>query len=385
MKKKLYIFLILIIQIGILTGIVFYTRWPKETTKNQKEKDILSHLQLPSHYRISIFSNLYGSPRDITVSPGGTILASLTDKGSVVALPDKDNNGSSETIQTVINGLVKPHGIAFYANKLYIAEFDRVVRYNWDEKTFKATNGEIIVTLPNIRGHINRSIVFNEEGKLFISLGSSCNACIEEDPRLGTVMSTDKDGNNLRIYAAGLRNAAFLAIHPYTQTLWATEMGQDRLGDLFPPDEINILRDGNHYGWPYCNGNNLHDNDVDPLYQYSCTDTIAPVFEIFPHSAPLGLTFIASAQFPAEWQNDLLVAYHGSWDRIPPVGYKIVHLRIKDNKIIGQNDFITGFIPKDAKTRTEALGRPVDLTFDKKGVLYISDDYKNVIYRVVKQ
>lgn len=390
MKRKFFFVFVPIIlfELSIILfmgSILLLTQRDQQTSKNPKNINSTSRFKIPSGYRINTFARLYSAPRDITFSPDGTLLTSLPEKGLIVALPDKDKNGTSENIYTVINGLVNPHGIAFYENKLYIAEFDRVVRYNWDEKTYKATNGEIIVRLPSFRGHINRSISFNKQGQLFISVGSSCNACIEDDNRLGTIMTTDKDGNNLRIYAAGLRNSPFLAVNPLTQALWATEMGQDRLGDNLPPDEINIIDDNKNYGWPYCYGNNIHDNSSDPQNIYTCDNTLAPTYEIPAHSAPLGLAFINSTQFPKNWQNDLLVAYHGSWDRIPPVGYKIIHLKIKNNKIINQNDFITGFIPKDAKSRKEALGRPVDLAFDQSGDLYISDDHKKIIYRVVKK
>ena len=155
-------------------------------------------------------------------------------------------------------------------------------------------------------------------------------------------------------------------------------MGRDYLGDNLPPEEINIIRDGANYGWPICYGNKIHDDkfDTNQYIRDPCEDSVSPIFEFPAHSAPLGLTFINSPQFLTDWQGDLLVAYHGSWNRSTPAGYKVVRMKVAGNTITGAEDFITGF--------GQALARPVDLIFDSQGSLYISDDKAGVVYKIIK-
>jgi glucose/arabinose dehydrogenase len=168
-----------------------------------------------------------------------------------------------------------------------------------------------------------------------------------------------------------------------THELWATEMGRDFLGDDLPPDEVNIVREGRSYGWPYCYGNKVHDRNFDASTkaQDFCR-TSEPLFIDIPaHSAPLGLAFIPESSWPKDWNGDLLVAYHGSWNRNVPTGYKVVRMKFdQQGNYTEQVDFISGWLRDDG-----ALGRPVDLLFDDAGTLFISDDKAGVIYGVKSQ
>ncbi|MFI5205702.1 MAG: PQQ-dependent sugar dehydrogenase, partial [Candidatus Paceibacterales bacterium] len=175
----------------------------------------------------------------------------------------------------------------------------------------------------------------------------------------------------------------FIQFNPKTGELWGTEMGRDYLGDNIPPDEINIIREGVNYGWPNCYGDRVADTSFNQ--DATCQFTQSPIYQIPAHSAPLGLTFINSSQFPADWQGDLLVAYHGSWNRTLPTGYKVIHMKVNGNTISGVSDFLTGFIGVGAKSGADALGRPVDLTFDKSGNLFLSDDKTGDVYIIQKQ
>jgi glucose/arabinose dehydrogenase len=179
------------------------------------------------------------------------------------------------------------------------------------------------------------------------------------------------------VFASGLRNAAFSAVNPTTGELWATENSRDNLGDNLPPDEINIIRAGFNYGWPICYGMGVHDTSFDhnSYIRDPCADTATPLFNIQAHSAPLGLAFVQSKQFPVGWGGDLIVAYHGSWNRTVKTGYKLVRLHVLGNTIASQEDFITGFV-NDQTT----LGRPVKPLFDAQGNLFLSDDYTGSIY-----
>jgi glucose/arabinose dehydrogenase len=173
-----------------------------------------------------------------------------------------------------------------------------------------------------------------------------------------------------------------MAINPHSGAIWGTEMGRDLLGDNIPPDEINIIKEGANYGWPICYGKNIHDTEFDKntYFRNPCMEPFETPssIDVPAHSAPLGLAFIPKS-WPTEYRNDLLVAYHGSWNRSVPTGYKIVRYRFDANGTYqGVEDFITGWFTKDGT----ALGRPVGIVIATNGMTYISDDKAGVIYRL---
>ena len=237
---------------------------------------------------------------------------------------------------------------------------------------------ENLPTEPGRDDHVSRTIGFNSAGKMYVSVGSSCNVCVEQDRRRAAILEFNSDGSNYRLFAEGIRNAVGFVFHPVTGEIWATENGRDYLGEDLPPDEINILQEENHYGWPYCYGEQISDPEFNDAR--FCATTKPSVHDIQAHSAPLGLRFIQSTQFPEEWDGDLLVAYHGSWNRREPTGYKVVRLDVEGDAIVGEEDFISGWLKRDGSV----LGRPVDLIFDSAGALYISDDKSGFIYRVTQ-
>lgn len=384
----------------LLVGGLFFFAWqrvgdirPAFTSSSQDIQEIFSAretaqaqgepvefpLQLDSQLRIGLFATDLGAPRDIAVSPGGTILVSVPEAGTVVALPDSDKNGTADRVVTVLSGLNKPHGLIFHEGKLFVAEETQVVRYTWDEASFAAQLDKKLVDLPAGGRHTSRTLAFDMNGKLYISLGSSCDTCFERNEWLAAVLQTDAEGNSPQVYASGLRNAVFLEQRPNTNQIWTTEMGRDFLGDNLPPDEINLLQENGNYGWPVCYGDRVYDQRFGQRAPEDCQNTVAPKFALPAHVAPLGLAFIDSPQFPSEWRGDLLVAFHGSWNSTRPVGYKIVRLEVNEDTITGSTDFLTGFLQG-----TSALGRPVDLEFDQDGTLYISDDKAGVIYRITR-
>lgn len=340
---------------------------------------------LPQGYVVHVFASSLGSARDLQFTPSGTLLVSDPKSGEVIALPDKDNNGVADIKKKILSGKNRPHGISFYDGKLYVAEVDKVVKYNWDESKLVATLDKTLFSLPSNGNHNNRSITFDNTGKMYISVGSTCDVCIEESNLSAKVLISDKDGKEPKVFASGLRNAPFITINSNSQELWGTEMGRDNLGDNIPPDEINIIKEGKNYGWPNCFGDKIHDTLFDNRQSNPCNSTETPTYQIPAHSAPLGLTFISSTQFPEDWQGDLLVAYHGSWNSSVPTGYKVVRLITKENKVVKAEDFLTGFLPKSAKNGpSSAYGRPVDLTFDTSGNLYLSDDKAGSVYIIQK-
>ena len=224
------------------------------------------------------------------------MLVSLTRQGKVVALPDKDEDGQADAVVTVLQGLNNPHGLAFGPEappRLYVAETDQVAVYDYDSEHLQATHKQKIIDLPPGGRHFTRTLLFlppPQEHRLLIAVGSDCNVCVEKDWRYAKILVADLSGANLEIYASGLRNSVFMAAHPLTKHIWATEMGRDYLGDNLPPDEINLIMEGENYGWPWCYGKRVHDDQFDPTgsHREFCTDTIPAFIDIPAHSAAPG-------------------------------------------------------------------------------------------------
>ena len=342
-------------------------------------------LKLPEGFSIAVFARGLGGPRVMLADPAGTLLVSIPSRGKVVALPDSNGDGVADREVTVAEGLNLPHGLALSCDpdcRLYIAEEDRVDVYSYDEKSMKAVGKRKIAGLPGGGGHVTRTLLFmpgTKDGKLLVSVGSSCNVCREDDWRRAKILVVPADGGSLRPFASGLRNAVFMAFNPETGRIWATEMGRDFLGDNLPPDEINIIERGRNYGWPFCFGRNVHDSQFDPDDAVKCRmpETYPSHIDIPAHSAPLGLAFFPAEGWPEEFRNDLLVAYHGSWNRSIPTGYKIVRYSFDDKgRYSGVEDFVSGWLAAGGR----AIGRPVDIMIRPGGKIFISDDKAGVIY-----
>jgi len=406
---------------------------PIAKPKINTNEDGLGFLTVPEGFKISVAVKDLDNPRVMAFDPRNRMLVSETKAGRVRILEDKDADGDFETKNILIENLRLPHGLAFFVEGettyLYIAETHQVARYPYDVNSGEVTEkiGVNIATLPPGGRHFTRTILFGpntrdldligqkiiggfyNRNKLYISVGSSCDVCEETTWKRGAILESDPEGTFTGEFAGGLRNSVFLTLHPETYELWATDMGRDELGDDLPPDEVNIIRaatkehkfGARRFGWPFCYGNKVKDETFNPQkferidVPMDCDQTDAPAIELPAHSAPLGLVFIPSQLttsdasmtsdvgrlgWPSQWKNDLLVAYHGSWNRSEPTGYKLVRFKIdKDGKLSETSDFITGWLSENKK---KVYGRPVDLKFGPGGDLYISDDAAGVIYKL---
>jgi glucose/arabinose dehydrogenase len=349
-------------------------------------------LALPGRFELSVYAKDLPGARVIIFDSAGTMLVSLTKEGKVVALPDKDGNGKAEGKKTVLDGLRKPHGLALRCDgpdqecQLYVAEENRVSVYDYAVEDASAKNGRKIIDLPAGGNHTTRTLLLAKvdgRDKLLISVGSTCNVCLEKDWRRAAVLMADLDGSNVQLFAKGLRNAVFMAIHPDTGKVWATEMGRDFLGDDQPPDEIDIIEQGRDYGWPICYGQNVHDAQFDRkrYIKDPCTepDKLPSRIDLPAHSAPLGLAFFPESGWPEEYRHDALVALHGSWNRSEPTGYKLIRIKMdQDGKVQGVEDFLTGFLTADKKR----LGRPADIVIRPNGLIYFSDDDRGAVFKL---
>jgi glucose/arabinose dehydrogenase len=346
----------------------------------------LAQLKAPPGFHISVFAEDVDDARMVIFSPGGVLLVSESGEGKVVALPDPKHTGKAARTVTVLDGLNEPHGLAFYAGKLYVAQNDKVRRYDWDEANLRASNPIKLTDLPTGGGHSTRSLLFHG-GKMYVSAGSSCNACVEKDQRRAAVMEFNPDGSGQKIFAKGLRNAVGLAVNPKTDTIWVTVNGRDWLGDDLPPETIYDLgKDGGDAGWPYCYGDGVPDSNFTKpgTEEDRCKNVIRPKVQMQAHSAPLGLAFYEGTNFPAEYRNSIFVAFHGSWNRSIPTGYKVVRVKLDDKgqPVSGAEDFITGWLAPGEKQRGRWMGRPVGIVFGGDGAMYLSDDAGGVIYRI---
>ena len=365
---------------------------PVETSKiNEKQSPLATPkaavnttgfpLSLPTGFSIAIVAKGLAGPRVLAIDPVGNLLVSIPSQGRVVALRDTNGDGSFDETKDLAKGLNKPHGLAFHGGKLYVAETNKVAVYDYDANTLGVANKKKIIDLPAGGNHFTRTIGFGPDGKLYISVGSTCNVCLESDWRRAKILVANPDGTNLADFASGLRNPVFFTWHPVTHELWTTEMGRDNLGDDIPPDEINIIKQGKFYGWPYCYGKNVHDAAFDTSEKSIelCKNAEPSYIDIPAHSAPLGLAFVPSgSKWPKEYWNNLFVSYHGSWNRSKPTGYKVVRYKLDDKgTVLGVEDFITGLL-----TPSGAVGRPVDILIDPTGFMFISDDKAGVVYRV---
>src|ERR1700723_1236328 len=344
----------------------------------------LGKLKLPDGFHVAVFADNIDSARMLTFTPGGVLLVSESGEGKVVALPDLQHTGKAARVVSVLSGLNEPHGIAFYEGKLYVAENDKVRRYDWDEANLRATNPAKLADLPTGGGHSTRSILFHA-GKMYISAGSSCNVCVEKDQRRATVMEFNPDGSGQKIFAKGLRNAVGIAENPKTDTVWVTVNGRDWLGDDLPPETIYDLgKNGGDGGWPYCYGDRVPDSNFTKSGDNRCQNVLEPKVQMQAHSAPLGLAFYEGTQFPSEYQNSIFVAFHGSWNRSIPTGYKVVRVKLDDKgqPVGGAQDFITGWLAPGEKQKGRWMGRPGGVAFSGDGTMYLSDDSSGVIYRI---
>jgi glucose/arabinose dehydrogenase len=220
---------------------------------------------------------------------------------------------------------------------------------------------------------------------LYISVGSTCNACDETGPEHATILRAKPDGTARVIYASGLRNTIGFAWHPSTRELWGMDHGIDWLGDDDQPEELNRLAQGKQYGWPYIYADGKHNPQDEPPGDISMEQwarmSEPPVLLYTAHSAPMQMVFYSASQFPAEYRGSAFVAMHGSWNRNPPSGYEVVRIRFEAGRPVAIEPFLTGFLV-DQGGSYGAIGRPVGLAVARDGSLLVSDDMNGVIYSV---
>lgn len=340
----------------------------------------VADVQLPPGFRANVFAEGLDGPRFMALGPDGDVYVADRGNGRVVILPDADGDGEADEIRVFADDLSAPHSLVFYQDAWYVGVPTGVVRLQDTDGDGVADRRETIIGDYPTGGHNTRTVEFLPDGRMVVSIGSSCNVCEEEDERRAAIVIYDgAQGNGERVYATGLRNAVGLAVHPESGELWASNNGRDLMGDDLPPENLYVVRDGADYGWPTCHSGRIVDPDQGS--RGDCEGVAQPVVEMQAHSAPLGITFYDGEMFPEEYHGDLFIAFHGSWNRSVPTGYKVVRLPFEDGRAgDAVEDFATGWLDLDSNN---ASGRPVDVLVGPDGALYVSDDKGGYIYRIV--
>ena len=352
---------------------------PATTSDDDREENlILKNIKLPKGFHVSLYATNVPNARSMAMSPNGTLFVGTRNAGNVYALIDTNNDYRSDKLFTIAQGLNMPNGVAFRNGSLYVAEVNRVLRYDSIEGRLHNPPFPVIVndSFPSETHHGWKFIRLGPDEKLYVPVGAPCNVCEREDQRYSTIMRMKLDGSDLEIFARGVRNTVGFDWHPTTHELWFTDNGRDMLGDDIPPDELNhATTQGMHFGFPYCHGGNISDPEYGEKHQ--CTEFTPPAMKLGPHVAALGMRFYTGTMFPSEYLNQIFIAEHGSWNRSVPLGYRITTVSLENNIAVRYDVFAEGWL-QDGKV----LGRPVDLLIMPDGALLVSDDYAGVIYRI---
>jgi glucose/arabinose dehydrogenase len=313
--------------------------------------------------------------------------AGVPSANRITLLRDANGDGVAESRTVLISGLNSPCGMVLLNGYLYIGNTDALVRVPFTPGQTKiTTKPELVIKLPGGGNHWARNVVADPDGKsLYVTVGSSTNIAdngLAAEKNRAAILQVYPDSKTFRIYAAGLRNPNGMAFEPHSHLLWVAVNERDMMGSDVAPDYMSQIEMGDHFGWPWYYWGGYPDRRVTPanpaLQEYSKR----PDYALGPHTASLGIAFADDAKLGANFANGAFIAQHGSWNRVPVSGYKVVYVAFADNGFPAPGakpvDVLTGFL--DA--RGQAQGRPVDVLTDRTGALLVSDDVGNTIWRV---
>jgi glucose/arabinose dehydrogenase len=336
----------------------------------------LERIRLPPGFVISVFADNLPNARSMSPGARNTLFVSTRSEGKVYAV---QHDGLKATrVHTIASGLNMPNGVAFRDGALYVAEVNRILRFDGIEDRLDNPPKPVVISdrFPSETHHGWKFIRFGPDGKLYVPVGAPCNVCERDADRYALIARIAPDGGGYEVFARGVRNSVGFDWHPQTKSLWFTDNGRDMLGDELPSDELNhASKPGLHFGFPYCHQGDLADPEFGR--KRACSEFTAPAVKLGPHVASLGMRFYTGAMFPAEYRNSIFIAEHGSWNRTKRIGYRIKRVVIDGDKAIRQEVFAEGWLEDE-----RASGRPVDVEVMPDGALLVSDDQAGVIYRI---
>ncbi len=362
----------------MMTGCLLTAAWPQPSQGGVKEKMLLSAINMPSGFKIDIYTDAVPGARSMAVSPSGVLFVGTRQIGKVYAVVDQDKDLKPDKVITLADGLNMPNGVAYWNGDLFVAEVGRILRFRQVESHLDQPLLPEVVnqSYPNDLRHGWKFIRFGPDGKLYVPVGAPCNVCLSDDPIFATITRINRDGSGFEIFARGVRNTVGFDWHPRTGELWFTDNGRDWMGDNQPPDELNRANmQGLHFGFPYCHGGTIGDPKFGTVQ--SCEQFTAPVQTLGPHVAALGMRFYNGEMFPEEFRHQIFIAEHGSWNRNEKIGYRVSWVKLSGDKAISYEPFAQGWL-----AGSTVWGRPVDVEIMSDGSMLVSDDMSGIIYRI---
>ncbi len=344
---------------------------------------LVGRLKVPSGFTVKTVATGLGKPRMMAAGEKGMLYVTRRDQGDVLLLSDKNGDGIFDDMKTIVAHFSGVHGITIHDGWLYLVSNRELKRSKIKPDGTVDSLEVLIKDLPDGGQHPNRTLAFGPDGLLYITVGSTCNDCADANAENATILQVTPDGINRKIFARGLRNTIGIDWNPQTKELWGADNGTDWRGNDIPHEEINKITEGSDYGWPLVYENQkIDETREDPIgsTKAAYAKTTQPSVLLLPaHSAPINFIFINKmSNLPGTYSNDALISLHGSWNRDKPDGYKIVRVKFTNGQPTGTDDFLTGFLSSDGKTR---FGRPAGLLVSPNGI-YVSDDESGVIYLV---
>ncbi|MDT3314752.1 sorbosone dehydrogenase family protein [Pseudomonas sp. rhizo66] len=312
--------------------------------------------------------------------------AGVPSPNRITLLRDADHDGVAETRTVFLQNLNSPFGMTLVGNDLYVADTDRLLRFNYEPGATEIKSQPIkVVDLPGgtLNHHWTKNVIANKDGsKLYVTVGSNSNVGengLDKEEGRAAIWEVDRATGNHRIFASGIRNPNGLAWEPTSGALWTAVNERDEIGSDLVPDYITSVKDGGFYGWPFSYYGQHVDVRVTPQNPDLVAKAIAPDYAVGPHTASLGLSFAEGNSLPAQFKEGAFIGQHGSWNRKPHSGYKVIFVPFTGGKPSGKPvDVLTGFLDKDEN----ALGRPVGVVIDQQGGLLVADDVGNKVWRV---
>lgn len=345
-------------------------------TTSHAQRLPIQRIKLPPGFEISVFADNVPNARSLALGKGNVLFVGTRSAGRVYAVRYRDFRATQ--VITLASGLSMPNGVALRDGSLYVAEVNRVLRFDDIENRLDSPPRPVVVNdrFPRDTHHGWKFIRFGPDGWLYVPVGAPCNSCEPDPDRYALISRIRPDGSGYEVVARGVRNSVGFDWHPETRELWFTDNGRDWMGDDMPADELNHApKPGLHFGYPYC-----HQGDAaDPEFGRgrSCAEFVAPVVKLGPHVAALGMRFYTGSQFPKEYRGNIFIAEHGSWNRSSKIGYRIKRVAVSGGKVIRHEVFAEGWLEDE-----RVWGRPVDVEVMPDGSLLVSDDYAGAIYRI---
>jgi glucose/arabinose dehydrogenase len=337
----------------------------------------INKIKLPKGFTAEIWSTGHPGGRAMARGDSGKIYMGTRGLGRVYEITDE---GSRRTVRVVVDKLTQP-AVTMHGGSLYVMAIDKVLRYDGIEKNPAVQPVDLTAkfNLPPLQHHNWKYIAFGPDNKLYVPFGAPCNIC-EPTGEYAQIRRYNADGSGMEVIARGVRNTQGFDWHPKTRELWFTDHGRDWMGDNGPEDELNRMsKVGLNFGYPYCHAKGVLDADFKK--KDGCKGVTLPVAGMGPHAAAMGVIFYTGSMFPKDYQNTMLIARKGSWNRTVKFGFDVVNVRAgADGKGAKVTPFMTGFL-EDPKT-AKFWGRPAYLLQMPDGSVLVSDEQLGAIYRV---